>query len=127
MFIGYLVSYLGKFRSTNFDPEIYAPLYVHLFINTRLLMNQDHEQNIFRFCSKFHKRRYYLSLIMNLRDSEKSDLRNETICTRFSHLAGLKKLHFESTFCDLKVFSIGKKSVGTLKQRFFRDSYQFFI
>ena len=33
-------------------------------------MNQDHEHSFFKFYWKFHKARYYLSLIMNLMDSE---------------------------------------------------------
>ena len=32
MFVGYLVSYLGKVRSTNFDLEIYAPFYMYAYL-----------------------------------------------------------------------------------------------
>ena len=42
----YSVSY-DYDRQTNFDADIYAPLYLPLYINTRLLMNQDHEQSVF--------------------------------------------------------------------------------
>ena len=93
----YSVSY-DYDRQTNFDADIYAPLYLPLYINTRLLMNQDHEQSVFQVLFKVSQSNLLPLTCHEFNVSESSRSSNENIYTRFSHFASVKYLNFEEAF-----------------------------